>query len=324
MDEDSSDYEIEENDNWHCEKPIYTKPLSEIRVDYITNNNRWLPAAPNSPISLILRPDMNSIAISIGEHEVHLNFRDIRNARLTSYGDGEIKINLNRNYEKRYYKANHKDGRLIPLIDNPFNDIFDDAMILMFNLTKGVTNALRKDFVECLCDQLHKERLRQNKQNKHATINDDKKHVFNEKSADNNDKKQVFNEKSADNNVKKQVFNEKSADNNVTNGLPNNASNDTPIQKQSEKVDERHGKFKFLVIVRYGPQSIKIECQQNTTLDTVLLIAELLFSLISIENLQYKNIEGNIIDINCEENWKAAKWEMNKENNDKIEVYIQS
>ncbi|CAG8731369.1 5555_t:CDS:2, partial [Cetraspora pellucida] len=303
----------------------------EIRVDYITNNNRWLPAAPNSPISLILRPDMNSIAISIGEHEVHLNFRDIRNAKLTSYGDGEIKINLNRNYEKRYYKANHKDGRLIPLIDNPFNDIFDDAMILMFNLTKGVTSALRKDFVECLCDQLHKEKLRQNKQNKNRhRFRSPKNFYRGENFTSRMDSKlkkmpdQSLKKHATINDDKKQVFNEKSADNNVTNGLPNNASNDTPIQKQSEKVDERHGKSKFSVIARYGPQSIKIECQQNTTLDTVLLIAELLFSLISIENLQYKNIEGNIIDINCEENWKAAKWEMNKENSDKIEVDIQS
>ncbi|CAG8611290.1 16900_t:CDS:2 [Racocetra fulgida] len=204
------DYEIEENG---CKKPIYTKPLSEIRIDYIINNDhRWLPATPNSPISLILRPDMGAVAISIGDRE---------------------------------------DGQLFPLIDNPFNDIFDDAMKLVFNLTKGVTTALGQDFVDCLRDQMHKERLREKLQShnqqmdlklkkmfalslkKQATSTEyDKKQTtsteYDKKQATSTeyDKKQAtsteYDEKQATSTEydKKQVFNEKPANN--VNNISNN------------------------------------------------------------------------------------------------------
>ncbi|CAG8811816.1 4957_t:CDS:2, partial [Dentiscutata erythropus] len=135
---------------------------SEIKIERITNNDQWLPSTQNSPISLILRPDMGAVAISVGEHEIHLFFRDIRYTKLTKFG--EITINMNRGYERRYYKTN-KDGRLYLLNNNPFTDIFDDAVRLTFTPTKGVSATFCQDFVDCLCDQLHKERQRQNKQN---------------------------------------------------------------------------------------------------------------------------------------------------------------
>jgi len=91
-------FDIFEKDDW-CESPIYTESSSEIKIDHITNNDQWHPATQNSPISLILRPNMDSVAISIGEHEIHLFFRDIRYTKLSNFG--EITINLNRDYEKK-------------------------------------------------------------------------------------------------------------------------------------------------------------------------------------------------------------------------------
>ncbi|RIB10853.1 hypothetical protein C2G38_2250505 [Gigaspora rosea] len=299
-DENASDNEIEENDDW-CESPIYTESSSELKIDHITNNDQWHPATQNSPISLILRPDMDSVAISIGEHEIHLFFKDIRYTKLSNFG--EITINLNRDYEKKYYKTNHKNGRLFLLNNNPFNDIFDDAFRLVFTPTQSVSATLRQDFVDCtqrINPKLRK-LLVQTLKKQSAFIDCDQKQVINEKAANNN------------------VFN--SASNNSSNNASNNASNNGPFQKQIEKIDK---KPEFTVIVKYGLQTINIKCHQSATLANLTLIAETLFSLISIENLQYKNIDGNMINIQNEEDWNVAKMEMYKENNDRIEVYIQS
>ncbi|KAF0436079.1 hypothetical protein F8M41_004731 [Gigaspora margarita] len=342
-DQNASDNEIEENDDW-CESPIpipiYTKSSSEINIEHITNNDQWHPATLNSPISLILRPNMDSVAISIGEHEIHLFFRDIRYTKLSNFG--EITINLNRDYEKKYYKTNYKDGRLFHLNNNPFNDIFDDAFRLVFTPTRGVSATLRQDFVDCLNDQLHKDRSKKN-QNQHRfrskKFHRDKNRMnprlrqllvqtLKKQSAFIDcDKKQAINEKAANNNVPNNVPN--SVSNNVSNSASNNASykasnnvsNNGPFQKQIEKIDK---KPEFAVIVKYGLQTINIKCHQSATLANLTLIAETLFSLISIENLQYKNIDGNMINIQNEEDWNVAKMEMYKENNDRIEVYIQS
>ncbi|CAG8812860.1 4504_t:CDS:2 [Dentiscutata erythropus] len=89
-------------------------------------------------------------------------------------------------------------------------------------------------------------------------------------------------------------------------------------------MDENYKKSKFSVIVNYSPQYINIECQQSATLAYIKLIAETQFFLIFIKKIQYKNIKGTVINIHSENYWNVAKWEMNRENNDRIEVYIQS
>ncbi|CAG8798815.1 10341_t:CDS:2, partial [Dentiscutata erythropus] len=148
------------------------------------------------------------------------------------------------------------------------------------------------------------------------------------------EKKQISNEKTRNSKIPNNVFNN-NASNNASNNVSNNVSNDASnnvsnnisnnvsIQKPTEKMDETHKKSEFSVIVNYGPQCINIECQQSATLAYLKLIAETQFSLISIENLQYRNIKGTVINIHSEDDWNVAKWEMNKENNDRIEVYIQ-
>jgi len=197
---------------------------------------------------------------------------------------------------------------------------------LVFTPTRSVSATLRQDFVDCLNDQLHKDRFKKN-QNQCRFRSPKKFHKGKTFTQQINPKLrkllvQTLKKQSAFiDSDQKQVINEKAANNNVSNSASNNssnnASNNGPFQNQIEKIE-------FTVIIKYGLQTINIKCHQSATLANLTLIAETLFSLISIENLQYKNIDANMINIQNEEDWNVAKMEMYKANHDRIEVYIQS